>query len=410
MRRIRNRALVVFAIVLVSCVLAIAHAGGEGDCSCRANFDKLVEKVEANYIGFHLEKDGISQNYAKTRSRFSKIADKTGISECSRVLNRFLGIFKDGHLFVAEYPDFANSDLEAGQAFIRANKVDVGDLKSKMATGVDGFWTDGVSKFAIIKNVNTTIPFEHVAVVIESKDAAKIGEIKFAISKSDNKWEGIYYTNSYASRYVSIMALKGDKMLSLSGGLLWGRLYSRDAAIFQPTTPSMQRLDDKTTLLTIPSFLIERKTLDDVVNENSIINEVEHLIIDIRGNTGGNGVYFGLVNKYYEKPLVSPMGKAISSKDNIEYFVRFAGDKSDNLYARVVSDMKAMPGQIVAGPVYGTYTAVPAKNKLKKVVILMDRGVMSSAESFVLYSKGVSDKVITMGKIVPESLTTPALT
>jgi C-terminal processing protease CtpA/Prc len=51
----------------------------------------------------------------------------------------------------------------------------------------------------------------------------------------------------------------------------------------------------------------------------------------------------------------------------------------------------------VAGPDFGLLELNPIKTNIKKVVILTDRGNMSAAETFVIYSKGVSSKVITMG-------------
>lgn len=385
-------------VILIFIFTAFTFAQDLTNCDCRKNFDKLIEKVEANYIGYHLTRNEISADYQKRKNDYRKIVDKTDISNCTKVLQQFLTFFKDGHLFVAEYPNFSKEDLETTKNKVRAQIQDVKNILPTAKTDIEGYWTDGESKFAVVKNIDKSVDYDYIAVILEAKDSAKIGEIKFAVTNSDGKWEGIYYTNGYASRYAKVTSYKNNTLLNIWGGILWGKLDSKEAPIYRPTTPTLKKLNDNTALLTIPSFLIDKKILDDVIKENDLLNLVEYLIIDIRGNTGGNGIYFGLLNYFYEKPMVNPQGLAISSEDNIAYFSKFTSNNANSPYNSVVSDMKAEPNKIVKGPNFGTYTTFALKNKLKKVVILIDKGNMSAAETFILHSKGVSNKVVTMGE------------
>lgn len=368
-------------------------------CTCAENVERMYQKLEANYIAYHLTKDKIGASYQTRKLQYRVLAAKTPLNGCAKLMQAFLSFFKDGHLFVSEFPKLPEAELSASKTMIKAQKVDLQKVNPGNKTGIEGYWTDGTSKFAIIKNNNPKVPFSHVAVVLEAPDSSKAGEVKMGVSLSNGLWEGLHYTNAYTPRYVKITPYKDNQLLSIWGGFTWGKLLDKNAPLFDPTLPSVKKLDDQTVLLTIPSFLIDKKQFDAVLMGNfKELTESEYLIIDIRGNTGGNGIYLDLLRLYYEKPALSQVGFAISSADNLDYFKKFASTRSNDPYAPVVAAMQAETGKIVSGPVFGPLEQKPLPSKLKKVVILTDRGNMSAAETFILHSKGVSSKVVTMGE------------
>lgn len=364
------------------------------DCNCKDVFNMMIEKLETNYIAYHLTKDKINKDYQNRKAEFEVLSSQTKGQNCTRLLQAFLSFFKDGHLFVSEYPKFAEADLAKVKSHIKEN-IFVNTTSSLSESPIEGYWTDGSSKFLVTKNGNTKIPFEYVAIVVQAQDSSKIGEIKLAV---DNKGEGTYYTNSYAPRYVKITTYKDNTLLSIWGGIVWGRLESKEAQIFNPVAITFKKLDENKAVLTIPSFLVEAKDLINALKDNEKeIRNIEYLIIDIRGNTGGNGIYFNLISTYYEKPVQHVRGFALSSDDNIAYFEKFVSNKQNDPYAPVVKAMKEAKGKIVPGPDFGRIELEITKTNLKKVVILTDRACMSAAETFVLYSKALSTRVITMG-------------
>ncbi len=368
------------------------------DCNCRQAFDKMIEKLEANYIGYHLTKIEIESEYQIRKSEFKALANQTEPQNCTKLLQTFLSFFEDGHLFVSEYPKFSEEDLKKTKSEIKENIFDVSTIAGFSESPIEGYWTDGTSKFAVVKNTNTKIHFEYAAIIVEAPDVSKIGEIKFAVNSSKNTWEGTYYTNSYASRYVKVKPYKDNTLLSIWGGIVWGRLQSKEAQMFDPNATTFQKIDEKSAVLTIPSFLIEAKDFNKILLDNiEQLISIENLIIDIRGNTGGNGIYFGLLTAYYEKPAQHVRGFALSSEDNIAYFEKLVSNSKNDPYVSVVKAMKEAQEKIVQGPDFGPLELKPEKTNIKKVVILTDRSNMSAAETFVLYSKAVSSKVITMG-------------
>lgn len=369
------------------------------DCNCGQTFDRMIEKLETNYIAYQLTRSEIEKEYEARKSEYKLLANKIETHNCTKLLQRFLTFFKDGHLFVSEYPNFSEEDSKKVKAEIKENIYDVSAISEAFQQPLEGFWTDGTSKFAVIKNTNSKIPFEYVAIILETQDASKIGEVKFAVSYSQNKWEGNYYTNKYAARYVSVTPYKDNSLLSIWGGMIWGRLPSKEAQLVNPMTTAFQKIDDKTAVLTIPTFLIEAKDFNKVLKDNEKeIRNIENLIIDIRGNTGGNGIYFALLSTYYEKPVQHTKGFALASEDNLVYFEKLNSYGKNGPYENVVQSMKSEKGKIVPGPDFGLLELKPEKTNLEKVVILMDRSNMSAAETFVLYSKAISNKVITMGE------------
>lgn len=369
------------------------------DCNCSQTFEKMTEKLENNYIAYHLTKLEIEKEYESRKLKYKSLTDRTEAQNCSQVLQDFLAFFKDGHLFVTEYPNFSEEDLARTKYEIKQNIFNPNIHKVFDSDTIEGYWTDGISKFMIIKNQNANISFEYVAVIVDCDDKTKIGEIKFAVNDSKHKYEGFYYTNRYASRYVKVTPYKDNSLLSIWGGITWGRLNSREETVYNPTAPGFKKIDNKNALLTIPSFLIDAKDLNQVLIDNEKeLKSTNNLIIDIRGNTGGNGIYFDLLSLYYEKPIHNERGLAIASDDNIDYFEKFSSNNGqDNPYLSVITAMKQNKGKIVPGPDFGTIEMNPEKTNLKKIVILTDRSNISAAETFILHSKAVSDKVITMG-------------
>ena len=214
----------------------------------------------------------------------------------------------------------------------------------------------------------------------------------------------MYYSNGYAPRYTTLSTARNGTLLHVRGGIVWGRVDVTDAAslasleLSDPTLPTVTQLNDDAALLTIPTFLIEKKSFDGVLLENAgLLTGVRCLIIDIRGNSGGNGIYFDLMRLYADHPARSETGRALASEDNLEYFRRYAGGGADDPYSPVVADMEQNMGQIVAGPRFRDIELDPIPSRLEKVVILTDDANKSAAETFILHSRKVSDRVLTIG-------------
>ena len=352
-------------LIFATWFFALGYGAAQEICDCKSVFEKVVLKIEENYIAYQLTKEEIQQDYEARIANYKERAEKTSSDECAQMLQNFLRFFKDGHLFVSQFPKLGTEELLKHKQKIQANKYDVEKVQaylvdSKMTLSpLEGLWTDGDSKFAIIKNEKKEWGFEYVAVILDNPEREKIGELKIGWNVENELLEGTYFSNKYTPRYTALFSHNENTLLSIWGGLLWGKMTYSDKTsltesnLFNPSWPRIQSLDAETVLVTIPSFLVEKKVFDDLLNENrKLLSSSKNLIVDIRGNSGGNGIYFNLLKFYAENPLQSEIGKALASPNNIAYFERFSKSGKNNPYAPVVEDMKKEMGKVVRGPAF----------------------------------------------------------
>ena len=162
--------------------------------------------------------------------------------------------------------------------------------------------------------------------------------------------------------------------------------------------PTIQKLDDDNVLLYIPRFSVDFQVWKQLVDDNmQLLKGARNLIIDIRGNRGGNAIYFNLFNLFADSEMPGGQGHVIASADNKAYFernLRF----SKKIYQPVVDAIEQNMGEIVPGPVYPKRNYKRRKSsKIENVAILTDGACMSAAESFIMHSKQNSSLVKTFG-------------
>lgn len=387
---------------ITSCTLSQS----QNPCDCNRVFKNLVQKIEEDYIGYALTKDDIITGYQSLIKEYDALTKNVSTISCIPLLQRFLEFFKDEHLFVTQIPNYNEAELTDFKKEVKEKMYDINDIRSllekKASPGnLEGFWTDGESEYALFKNQNVYWDYEYVGVILNHSDHGKIGELKLGVTLKDGHYEGVYYANNYAPAYTKIDLVKENSQLNIWGGRIWGRIHNDEDFITNgkvpnPKIPTVSVLDAETILLSIPTFLINKSEFDKVIEANSkSIKESKYLVIDIRGNSGGNGIYFDLLKLFADRSATSEQGLALASADNIGYFEKF-GNRP--VYAPVVKAMKEGMGKIVDGPHYGTLKLKPTKTNIEKVAIVTDESNMSAAESFILHAKGVSSKVITIGK------------
>lgn len=402
--------LIFLTLIYVSALPAELRAQDSVKCDCQAAFDELTRKIESNYVGYALSKDEIEDAYRDRVRDYRELVDDTNALSCVATLQKFLTFFKDGHLFASQFPNYSQAENEASKASLRQRTYDAESVKTYLANSgkssgeLEGVWTDGTTRYGIVRNRNDDWPYQYVAVALASPNPEKVGELKLGVNLRDGEYEGVYYSNAYSPRYAKLDLARDNTLLGIWGGLLWGKVNFSDRAsidstpLYNPTRPTIEHLRDSTVLLTIPTFLVDKPVLDSLLLGNQeALTTCRSLIIDIRGNSGGNGIYFDLMSLYAEKPLKSEIGLALASADNLAYFSQFAKGGADDPYQPVVDDMKQSMGKIVRGPRFSDSQLPTVPSNLRKVIILTDRTNISAAETFILYSKGASDKVVTIG-------------
>ena len=178
---------------------------------------------------------------------------------------------------------------------------------------------------------------------------------------------------------------------------------SYDSIDYNPQFLS-QPVDSQTYLIRIPSFVYEDSIvhfIEDAV-ENYKQSGIENLIIDIRGNGGGLDYTFDpIFELIYNKPF---------HLKGVEF--RATPDIS-NLLRESYKSQNGQPSwalELADSIDTGRYDFVPIPNSNKlisldktnnlphKVAIIIDNGVASSAEQFIVLAKSCSNRVILFGK------------
>jgi len=367
-------------------------------CNCVKSYSELVEKLESNYIGLALIKNIKKyEEYEKLKIEFTSQANLQTESSCTQFLMKFLSFFEDGHLFVLEYPKLKQESLEKQQLFLSRNKKTIKEINEMLLDVSDvlvGKWSDGESVFAIVKNDSLFDGY----LIKSNGENTEIGRLKIRLSKTQKGYEGSYYPYDFNTKYVRTnLYMQNNGLRHITGGSVrWIR--SKDEKIISTNiAPKISKINDIHTVLTIPSFSVDFKEFKEFLKKNDkTIKNSKHLIIDIRGNTGGNSIYFPLIEYFATQTLTSEPGYVLTSPDNRAYFKQFIGFFGSKIYSPLLERM-TKDGEIIDGPSYPDKKFKKNKNKIEKVSILTDSICMSASESFILSAKGASNKVMTFG-------------
>lgn len=376
------------------------------NCNCLEVFDEVVKGVEANYLPLKLEGTGINKrSYQKRIELYRKTIQSVTPENCVATIQEFLNVFDDEHLFVFEQPKYSEEQLEGFKASIKKSKSGKQQLidevtNFKRKEKLVGFYWDGTSVLAIIPKGDLL----EARILESTNENVEPGELKATFKATPEDYNGTYYSYSYAPRHIEGGLYKQDSLLSLNGGIRWKKISTDDIkknldAFEDPTLPYFTDLGNNTTVFTIPSFSADYQQFIKILTDNvPLLKQTTHLIFDIRGNTGGNAIYFSFIDAYAKQKLRSSQGRVLASESTLAYFERLAKNSPD-IYQPVADRIKANMGQVVDGPAYPEQEFKPSADfNFQKVAILTDEGCMSASESFIIHSKGVNPDVQTFGK------------
>ena len=157
---------------------------------------------------------------------------------------------------------------------------------------------------------------------------------------------------------------------------------------FKLDPPTLSIVDSATIILTIPSFLGSSKSIiDDLLKTNQDrLSGTKNLIIDLRGNRGGNdAAFYSLLSLLYTNDFTAYNYYILANERSIEKY-------KDQLSTEKMEKVKEMDGELI--PLTDEKPDIYVeKSEFKKflyplnIAIIIDRYVGSSAEQFLLYAK-----------------------
>jgi hypothetical protein len=376
------------------------------EVNCSEVFKELTDKLESNYLAYKKLVEADKEDvYINRKRNYNRLINKRlSANNCTRMLQLFLKEFNDGHLFVFEKPEYIGREKRILQKRAKRNQRNIVEVLKELKVQGDGEitgkWSDGNYKIAIIKEED----FYNGYTITES-DTIQAGILLASFKKGNmDDMHGIWYNYNLEPKFIEANLSKENTLISFSGENKWGRIEGkpkREIEVINPkniTQPSLRFLDEETTLFTIPSFSSDPNYLEELLTRNakSVLSRSK-LIIDVRGNRGGNAVYFGFMPLYATQGFSSnDSGEVLASKEILSYFEQLA-KKSPSIYQPVVDRIKNNMGKIVLGPDYPDRPLNSYPSKVEHVAILTDGACMSACESFILHSKKVSNKVRVYG-------------
>jgi len=366
---------------------------------CRETFDHLVQKIDSNYIGLRYMDSFEIEEYEQHKAEYQKKLKNLQGSDCTELLTEFIDWFNDGHLFVLERPDYSESEKESIYNFTSTFQKTDDELKEIMQSvssdPIEGSWTDGNYLFYIVKEGGTLNAY-----TLTASDSLKKGTLVLRLVNQENKYSGTYFGYTNRPRYVTAKSYRNGDYLSIFGGIKWNRvdddlekLIERSDAIKDPKAARIYSLNDETVIFEIPSFSVDYVLFrDEILNNEQLLRDAKTLIIDVRGNTGGNAIYGMFTPLYQDKDLSENQGKVLACNDNLDYFEQLAA-RTPDVYSSVVERIEGSLGSLVDGPMYPRRPYVPEESNIEHVAILSDGACASACESFLLTSKLISNRV-----------------
>ena len=263
------------------------------ECKCNLAFADLLSKLESNYIGLkHLQISGKDQEYEDRKRDYQQKSEEIEPENCTEFLNDFLDYFDDGHLSAFERPKFSEAELIDFKKNIKDTKVSKEQLQQKALEQQEkkqsldkdiivGNWTDGQSQFSIIK-----VEHNYHAYILETQqEGTEAGELKAIFRPTEEGYSCKYYSYKYSPIYLKGGVYK-DGQLLVAGHVFWERVASSFSiatnGVDDLKLPSIEAINESSTLLTIPSFLVDYKIFNDFIKENEeLIKNSSNLIINI---------------------------------------------------------------------------------------------------------------------------------
>lgn len=397
----------IFSLLLAAVTLSFAQG-----CDCNANYQWLKKTFEENDAGFSHVLDLRGETAYREHCRL--IAERAEtvktLDECTPILRDWLLFFRSGHIGI--YPNRAmpaprRVESEEGISDWETLNVEIEEFKryldQKITPDYEGIWrTDPYT--VGIKRVGDV----YVGFIVESAVEEWVeGQVKFKFSLRNGESASTFYMRDRSGVKSNHVLMVGRNHLEL-GSISLARLYPaleetphmvQYLRSQKSIEPYLERLNETTLYLRIPSFALDFKpSIDSVlqVNEQEILTS-ENLIIDIRGNGGGSDASYRNILPYiYTNPTRTVGVEVLSSKLNNQRVQELVTNRNNRLsdqereWAKNLYDrLEAHPGEFVN--MHEESVSVRERDTIypfpQNVGVIIDNANGSTAEQFLLEAK-----------------------
>lgn len=373
------------------------------NCNCGDNFAFMVQHIKKNYVGYN---DKINLKTSKNFERFTdsllKIANNTGSSNCIALCRTWLRFFKDGHMNITLNEANSKDALRTFFSKEESTTWHEGRLRAYMdknknqIDSIEGIWSNIAKtyKFGVVRDsLNQN---EFIGFIILADGAIWIPQqVKFRIEKINEAYKFSSFFARDHSPYPARLYVNKDTMDLYE----IGKFYKNDLPekpLHDLNSPQFRKLDDNNCLLTIPSFKMEYKseTGNLLIKNDSIIKAINHLIIDLRNNTGGADEFEKILPYLYTNPIQTVGAQVLATDANIKdgYEKLLASlslteedDKKD--ITRAINKLKIHRGELYLLYPVDTITYNKVFTNPSHISILINNASASASELFILQAK-----------------------
>ncbi|MBS1528886.1 MAG: hypothetical protein JSU01_01155 [Bacteroidetes bacterium] len=408
-----KKVLLATAVILFTARLSFGQA-----CSCADVLSQVVWKTEHDYAGYiHKVKEKDSTAYSKLKMKLVREAKNASFKACYTLLEEYVDFFHDGHLYIGEFPGKQPDSLINGvKRYQVPGNYASALLKNRHRDSIEGIWNGGGGlQLAIVK----AGPNKFYGVVRKTKAPRwEPGMVKLELEKvGDNRYNAALYRNDFAKIHFFGLEISKNTMFSF-GVYRFAKTFPVNPETQYidpdgPELPTVRALDQDNVLLTIPSALIDGRYLDSILVKNlTLVTTTPNLIIDVRGNGGGNYIWgdiYELANTIVKPEPKKPGDQflLLASEDDADYVYKLGAyyrQQKDSAAMKFIDDevakIRANIGKMVG---FSFYSAGPdtAKrtvyDKIKHVAVIMDKNVASAGEAFIIDLLETSSKVMLYG-------------
>lgn len=374
---------------------------------CHSNLEWIQTTLEDNDAGFEhvvaTKGESALENHNRLFLEKAKsISDQKG---CLLLLNEWTKFFRSGHLYVEPNNQDSNGRIVQTPKF----DFELASFKNYLDTisqpGFEGIWEFNGYRIGIKKEKN-----EYIGFIIDSDfESWKKGDVKLRFNLSPDSESIVFYNRDRSIRKIKReeINLIENQLIKIKRMVLL-RLYpemeiAKNLLHYEKSSnaskPFLEKMNNHTFYFRIPSFSPQyKKAIDQLIEENKQeLSQTENLIIDIRGNGGGSDIsYKNIIPFLYTNPIRHMAVAYKSTKLNNRRMLdlinnpEYGLDEESKQWARKA--YKQLESRLNEFVNLGDEDVVIQKQDSvypfpKQVGIIIDQGVGSSAEQFLIEAK-----------------------
>ena len=300
-------------------------------CDCLKNLDAAIVKTELNYAGFPKKvstKTKPAYENLVTRLR-AKAENESNTKNCYDLIKDYVRFFEDKHfsLTYLNKEDYDKRTVAIDESYFST-------LKSGNST--EGIWINADTSITL--GIKKFPGNEYKAIVLSAKDSLLQKGLVYFTLKPHKKGYLLNQYNVFCS--IDFYARQRGGLLQLWNFSLFGRIFPDNMTAKEKKELStwknnnngldFSQPDKETSYIKIPTFFNNDSKIEKLVAANDkAISSSKYLIIDLRGNGGGNSGWSFLLPYVMTNPIKQDSPLLRISEDNVqlkrselEYFVK----------------------------------------------------------------------------------------